>query len=151
VKAAAASVDHLEFCSQEDISLLKSSQTIPTILPGAAFFLSLQHPPARRMIDAGLPVAIASDYNPGSSPSGNMKLMCSIACIQYRLTPAEALNTATVNTAYSIRLHEEVGTITRGKLANLIVTHPMDSPAGLFYSFGTDSIEKVIINGQSIR
>lgn len=148
VECSAISVDHLEFCNEADMALLKNSGTMPTVLPGAAFFLSLPLPPARKMIDAGLPVAFASDYNPGSSPSGNMKLMMSMACIQYRLTPEEAINATTLNSAYAMQLQNQAGTITAGKLANLIITKEISSYGFLPYAFGSDLIDKVILNGQ---
>ena len=147
----AISVDHLEFCNQVDIELLKNSKTMPTILPGAALFLNLQLPPARKMIDAGLPVAFASDYNPGSSPSGNMKLMMSLACIQYKLTPEEAINSVTVNSAYAMGIENEVGTITLGKKANLIITKEISSYAFLPYAFGSQLIETIVIGGKLWR
>ncbi|MBA3664448.1 MAG: imidazolonepropionase [Bacteroidetes bacterium] len=148
VACGAISVDHLEFCSDADIELLKNSATMPTVLPGAAFFLNLPLPPARKMIDAGLPVAFASDYNPGSSPSGNMKLMMSMACIQYKLTPEEAINAVTLNTAYAMGLQNELGTITIGKKASLIITKEINSFGALPYAFGSDLIDKVILNGK---
>lgn len=151
VECGALSVDHLEFCSEADIELLKNSNTMPTVLPGAAFFLSLPLPPARKMIDAGLPVAFASDYNPGSSPSGNMKLMMSMACVQYRLNPEEALNAVTLNGAYAMGLSKEVGSIERGKLANLIITKPVSSLGFIPYAFGTETIETVLIKGTRIN
>ena len=148
VKCGAISVDHLEYCNDEDIRVLKNSATIPTILPGAALFLGLPLPPARKMIDAGLAVAFASDYNPGSSPSGNMKLMMSLACIQYHLTPEEAIHAVTLNSAYAMGLQHQVGSITPGKLANLIITKPVSSYGFLPYAFGTDLIDTVILNGK---
>lgn len=148
VACEAISVDHLEYCNDDDITLLKNSNTMPTILPGAALFLGLPLPPARKMIDAGLPVAFASDYNPGSSPSGNMKLMMSLACIQYRLTPEEAINAVTINTAYAMGLQNEVGSITVGKRANLIITKKISSYGFLPYAFGSDLIDTVILNGK---
>ncbi|MES2680325.1 MAG: imidazolonepropionase [Bacteroidota bacterium] len=148
LSCGAISVDHLEFCNDQDILSLKNAYTMPTILPGAAFFLGLPLPPARKMIDAGLPVAFASDYNPGSSPSGNMKLVMSMACIQYKLTPQEAFNAITVNSAYAMGLEKKVGTITRGKLANLVITNEISSLAYLPYAFGSHLINKVIINGK---
>lgn len=148
VECDAISVDHLEFCTEDDIQLLKNSNTMPTILPGAAFFLNLQLPPARKIIDNGLPLAFASDYNPGSSPSGNMKLMMSMACIQYKLTPEEAINAVTLNTAYAMGLQNEAGTITPGKRANLIITKEINSYGFLPYAFGSDLIDAVIINGK---
>jgi imidazolonepropionase len=143
----AISVDHLEFCNDDDIALLKNSNTMPTILPGAALFLNLPLPPARKMIDAGLAVAFASDYNPGSSPSGNMKLMMSLACIQYKLTPEEAINAITINSAYAMKLEKELGTISCGKQANLIITKEINSYGFLPYAFGSNLIDKVILNG----
>lgn len=148
VNCGAISVDHLEYCNDNDITLLKKSNTMPTILPGAAFFLSLPLPPARKMIDAGLPVAFASDYNPGSSPSGNMKLMLSMACIQYKLRPEEAINAVTINSAYAMGLQNQLGTITCGKLANLIITKEISSYGFLPYAFGSDLIDTVILNGK---
>jgi imidazolonepropionase len=148
VECGAISVDHLEFCSEDDIALLKKSKTMPTILPGAALFLNLQLPPARKMIDAGLPVAFASDYNPGSSPSGNMKLMMSLACIQYKLTPEEAIHAVTLNSAYAMGLEAQVGTITIGKAANLILTKEISSYSFLPYAFGSDLIERVYLKGK---
>lgn len=148
VECNAISADHLEFCSDDDIALMKKSDIMPTILPGAAFFLNLQLPPARKMIDAGLAVAFASDFNPGSSPSGNMKLMMSLACIQYKLTPEEAINATTINTAYAMNLQNEVGTITNGKLANLIITKEINNYGFLPYAFGSDLIDTIILNGK---
>jgi imidazolonepropionase len=148
VECGAISVDHLEFCNENDIALLKSSNTMPTILPGAVFFLNLQYPPVRKMIEAGLPVAFASDYNPGSSPTGNMKLILSMACIQYNLTPEEAINATTINTAFAINLEKQVGSITCGKVANLIITKPISSYAYLPYAFGSDLIDTIILNGK---
>jgi|ERR1035441_5607672 imidazolonepropionase len=147
VACNAISVDHLEFANENDIELLKNSSTMPTILPGAAFFLGLQNPPARMMIDAGLPIAIASDYNPGSSPSGNMNMMLSIACIQYKMTPEEAINASTINTAYAMDLSHTHGSISRGKAANVFITKEIPSYAFLPYSFATDLIETVILKG----
>jgi imidazolonepropionase len=148
VKTGAISVDHLEFIGEEEISLLKNSRTMPTLLPGAQFFLGLPHPPARKMIDAGLPVAVASDYNPGSCPSGNMNQMVNLCCINYKMTPEEAINAATINSAYAMGLCESHGSITIGKKANLIITKPISSVAMLPYSFGSNLIERVIINGK---
>jgi imidazolonepropionase len=147
LECEAISVDHLEYCTDDDIALLKNSYTMPTILPGAALFLSLPLPPARKMIDAGLAIAFASDYNPGSSPSGNMKLMMSLACIQYKLTPEEAINAITLNSAYAMKLEKEMGTISCGKLANVIITKEINSYGFLPYAFGSDLIDKVILNG----
>lgn len=147
VECKAISVDHLEFCNDNDIVLLKDSITMPTVLPGAAFFLNLPLPPARKMIDAGLPVAFASDYNPGSSPSGNMSFGLSMACIQYKLTPEEAINASTINSAYAMHLSDQVGSITAGKKANFFITKEINSYAFIPYSFANDLIESVYING----
>jgi imidazolonepropionase len=124
---------------------------MPTILPGAAFFLSLPQPPARKMIDAGLPVAIASDFNPGSSPSGNMNLMLSICCIQYKMTPEEAFNAATINSAYAMDLSKTHGSIAIGKQANVFITKEIPGYSFIPYSFGSNLIETVIINGKIIE
>lgn len=148
VKCKAISVDHLEYCNDNDIALLKASNTMPTVLPGAAFFLSLPLPPARKMIDAGLPVAFASDYNPGSSPSGNMNFMMSLGCIHYKLNPEEVINACTINSAYAMGVGELVGSITRGKKANIFITKPISSYGFIPYAFGSNLIETVIINGE---
>ena len=148
VACNAISVDHLEFANEDDIELLKHSETMPTILPGAQFFLKLQNPPARKMIDAGLPVAIASDYNPGSSPSGNMNFMLSLACINYKMTPEEAINAATINSAYAMDLSRTYGSICVGKKANIFITKEIPSYNFLPYSFANNLIETVILNGK---
>ncbi len=150
VKTNALSVDHLENIGSEEIDLLKNSTTMPTALPGAAFFLNLPFPPARQMIEAGLPIAIASDYNPGSSPSGNMQTMISLACIKMKMTPEEAFNAATLNTAAALELSHEVGSICVGKKANLFITKPIPSVAFIPYSFGTSYIGNIILNGNLI-
>lgn len=147
VTCGAISVDHLEFVGEREIEALKGSKTMPVILPGAAWFLNLPHPPARKMIDSGLPLAISSDYNPGSSPSGNMKLMQSIACVQYNLTPAEVINASTINSAYAMALARKTGAITRGLPANLILTKPIEHYNIMPYSFGSDLIDAVFIKG----
>ncbi len=148
IECGAISADHLEFVNDEDIALFKNSKTMPTILPGAAFFLSLPLPPARKMIDAGLPVAFASDYNPGSCPSGNMNFMMSLACIQYKLTPEEVINASTINSAYAMNLSAEVGSITVGKLANIFITKKINSYGFIPYSYANNLIETVIIKGK---
>lgn len=148
VECNAISVDHLEFVGEEEIKVLKNSQTMPTLLPGAAFFLGLPNPPARQMIDAGLPVAVASDYNPGSSPSGNMNLMISLLCIQYKMTPEEAIHAATINSAYAMDLSASHGSIAVGKKANVFITKEIPGYAYIPYSFGSNLIETVIINGE---
>ncbi|MGZ4064866.1 MAG: imidazolonepropionase, partial [Bacteroidia bacterium] len=151
VECGAISADHLEFINDEDIALLKDSRTMPTILPGAAFFLGLPLPPARKMIDAGLAVAFASDYNPGSCPSGNMNFMMSLGCISYKLTPEEAINAGTINSAYAMQVSEHIGSITPGKRANLIITKKINSYSFIPYSFATDHIDSVLINGKKFN
>ena len=148
VKMGALSVDHLEFTSQTQIDILKSSKTMPTLLPGTAFFLGLQYPPARKMIDSGLPIAIATDFNPGSCPSGNMGLTISLACIKMKMTPTEAINAATINGAYAMGLEKKMGLIEKGRIANLIITKQIPSINYIPYSMGENNINKVIINGK---
>jgi len=148
VKTGALSVDHLENIGEEEIELLRGTSTMPTALPGSAFFLDLPFPPARKMIDAGLPLAIASDYNPGSAPCGNMLWMISLACIKMKMTPEEAINAVTINTAYALELLSTLGSITKGKTANLFITKPIPSLAFIPYSFGGNLIEEVILKGQ---
>jgi imidazolonepropionase len=158
IKLNAVSLDHLETLTDEDIRLLSSPPSlegagrrpIATLLPTAAFFLRTSFPTARKLIDAGCAIALASDYNPGSSPSGNMNLVVSMACIQMKMLPEEAVNAATVNGAYAMELEKEVGSITVGKKANLIFTKPVPSLAYLPYSFGTSLVDKVMINGEFI-
>lgn len=150
VRAGAISVDHLENIGDEEIDVLLQSSTIPTALPGAAFFLGLPFPPARQMLNAGLPLAIASDYNPGSAPSGNMPLMVSIACIQMKLTPEEAFNAATINTAAALEISDMHGSITEGKVASVFITRPMPSVAYFPYAFGSQLIETVIVKGKIV-
>jgi imidazolonepropionase len=151
VKYNALSVDHLEFTGDAEISCLQDTETMPTILPGAAFFLNMVQSPARKMIDAGLPVAFASDFNPGSSPSGNMQLILSMACISYRLTPQEAINGTTINSAYAMELSEEYGSIARGKKANLFITKPIPSVEFMPYAYGSNKVERVILNGEIVK
>ena len=148
VKYGAISVDHLEQMGQAEIDCLKDSETMPTILPGCAFFLNLPLSPAREMIKNGLPVAMASDFNPGTSPSGNMQLVLSMASIRYRLTPEEGLNATTLNTAYAMGVSDELGSITRGKIANLIITQPMTQLEYMPYYYGANKVAKVILNGK---
>jgi imidazolonepropionase len=123
---------------------------MPTALPGAAFFLGLPFPPARQLISAGLPLAIASDYNPGSAPSGNMSFVIALACIRMKLTPEEAINAATMNTASALELQDRLGSVTKGKLANLFITRPIPSLAYIPYSFGTTLVDKVILKGNLV-
>jgi imidazolonepropionase len=148
VEAGALSVDHLEYVGDEEIKALLGSQTMPTLLPGAAFFLQLPNPPARAMIDAGLPVAVATDYNPGSSPCGNMNLMLSLCCVLFKMTPEEAINAATINTAYAMELTNTHGSICIGKQASIFITKEIPSYSYLPYAFGSNLIETVIINGE---
>lgn len=147
VRHRAVSVDHLEYTGEDEISALLQSQTMPTLLPGTAFFLRLPYAPARGMIDAGLPVALATDYNPGSSPSGRMSFVLSLACIHMNMLPEEALNAATLNSAKAMEVHREAGSITPGKLANLIITRKVPDLAYLPYCFGSDQVETVILRG----
>ncbi|MCC6461752.1 MAG: imidazolonepropionase [Saprospiraceae bacterium] len=144
----AVSVDHLECSGEAEIAALLGSQTLPTLLPGCAFFLGIPFPPARQMIDAGLPVVLASDYNPGSSPCGRMAFIVSLACVKMNMLPEEAINAATLNGAHALELEQEYGSICPGKKANLFITKPLNSLAQLPYSFGTDPVETVILNGK---
>ncbi len=150
VKTGALSVDHLENAGDEEIAALKGSTTMPTALPGAAFFLNLPYPPARKMINEGLPLAIASDFNPGSAPSGNMPLIISLACIGMKLTPEEAINAATINTAYALELAESHGRISRGAVANVFITKPVPGVAFLPYAFGSFLVDRVILKGKLV-
>lgn len=148
VKYNALSVDHLEYTGDEEIAALLGSETMPTILPGAAFFLGMVCAPARKMMDAGLPVALASDYNPGSCPSGNMQLVLAIGSVMYKMLTEEAVNATTVNTAYALGEHEQVGSITVGKRANFFITKPMDTIYFMSYGFGENKIEQHFLNGK---
>lgn len=150
VKHNALSVDHLECVGEAEIESLKGGSTMPTLLPGAAFFLGIQYQPARKIIDAGLPVCLATDYNPGSCPSGNVPLLLSIACTQLKMTPEEAVNAVTLNGAAAMELTSEMGTIKAGKKANLLVTSKMPSLAYLPYDYGNSNIAKVILNGREM-
>jgi imidazolonepropionase len=150
VKYNALSVDHLEYTGDSEIECLKESVTMPTILPGAAFFLELPHAPVRKMINAGLPVALASDFNPGSSPSGNMQFILSLGCIKYKMLPEEAINAVTINGAYAMGLSEEYGSIARGKIANLFITKQIPTYEFMPYAFGSNKVETMILNGQVV-
>ena len=150
IKQNAVSLDHLEIMTDQDVALLSGSATIGTLLPTAAFFLRMNYQPARTLIDNGAAIALASDYNPGSSPSGNMNLVVALSCIQMRMLPEEAINSATINGAYAMELQDDVGSITVGKRANLIFTKPIPSLAFLPYSFGSNLIDKVMLNGEWI-
>jgi len=151
VKYDALSVDHLELIDDKDIAALKDSTTMPVALPSCSYFLGIPYTPARKILDAGLPLALATDYNPGSTPSGNMNFVVATACIKMKLTPEEAINAATLNGAYAMGVENEVGSITIGKQANLIITKPINSYGVLPYSFGTNNIEQVYINGKKIN
>jgi len=146
VKHNARSVDHLEFVGEDELAVLKGGRTMPTLLPGASLFLGLTYAPARKMIEAGLPVALASDYNPGSSPSGNMELIMSLGIMQLKMLPTEVLNAVTLNGAYAMGIEKTHGSITPGKVANLIITIPIPGFGFMPYSYGTSQIQKVIIN-----
>lgn len=148
VKHNALSVDHLEELNKDDVKALKDSDTIPVALPGCSYFLSIPYTPARQLIDAGLPLAIATDYNPGSAPSGNMNFIVSAACVKLKMTPEEAINAATINGAYAMGISNLYGSITRGKKANLIITKPLNHYSEIPYAFAHNPVEQVIINGQ---
>ena len=148
IKHNAISVDHLECVDTPEIEALKNSSTIPTLLPGAAFFLGMHYQPARKMIDAGLPVCLATDYNPGSCPSGNVPLLLTIACTQMKMLPEEAINAVTLNGAAALELQDQLGTIAIGKKANLILSTPMSSAAYIPYDYGNNPVSQMIINGQ---
>ncbi len=150
VKHDAISVDHLEVLNEEDIDVLKNSKTMPVALPGCSYFLGIPYTPARKLIDSGLPLALATDYNPGSAPSGNMNFVVSTACIKMNMTPEEAINAATINGAYAMGISENYGSISKGKKANLIITKPIPSYNYLPYAFGENLIETVILNGKVI-
>lgn len=146
----AVSVDHLETMSGKDIEDLAASSTIGTLLPTAAFFLRMPYQPARELINSGCAISLASDYNPGSSPSGNMNLVVSLSCIQMKMLPEESINAATINAAYAMQVQDIAGSITVGKKANLIFTKPIPSLAYLPYSFGSNLIDKLMMNGEFI-
>lgn len=148
VKHHALSVDHLESMTEEEIEILMDSDTMPTILPGTSFFLNMPYGKGRKMIDAGLGIAIASDYNPGSTPSGDMKFVVSLACIKLRLLPNEAINAATINGAYAMGESAEYGSIAKGKVANFFITHPLPSLNFIPYAYTTPIIKTVVLNGE---
>ena len=150
VKYNALSVDHLEYTGAKEIACLLDTETMPTLLPGAAFFLGMPYAPVRKMIDAGLPVAMASDFNPGSSPSGNMQLILSMGCIKYRMLPEEAINAVTINSAYAMGVSEELGSIAVGKIANVFITKPIPSYEFMPYSYGSNKVETAILNGKVV-
>lgn len=151
VKHNALSVDHLEELNDDDIKSLKNSETMPVALPGCSFFLGIPYTPARKILDIGLPIALASDYNPGSAPSGNMNFIISLACIKMKMTPEEAINAATINGAYAMGVSKEYGSITIGKKANIILTKPMESYHQIPYEFGHNPIDKVMLNGKLLN
>ena len=150
VKHKALSVDHLEIVTDEDIEILKNSETMPVALPSCSYFISIPYTPARKMISAGLPLALASDFNPGTTPSGNMNFVVATACIKMKMTPEEAINAATINGAYAMGISATHGSITVGKKANLIITKELNSFYELPYAFGSNLIDQVILNGASI-
>ena len=150
IKLNAVSLDHLETMTEDDVKLLSKSNTIGTLLPTAAFFLRMQYQPARALIDAGCTIALASDFNPGSSPGGNMNFVVSLSCIQMKMLPEEAINAATINGACAMELGNELGSIAIGKKANLIFTKPIPSIAYLPYAFSSNLVDKVMINGKFV-
>ena len=150
VKYNALSVDHLEFTGDDEIEALLNSETMPTVLPGAAFFLGMLYAPVRKMMNAGLPIALASDFNPGSSPSGNMQFILSLACIKYKMTPEEAINATTINSAYAMGVSEELGSIAKGKIANVFISKPIPTYQFMPYAYGSNKVETVILNGKVI-
>lgn len=148
VKYNAISVDHLEYIGEEEINALLGSETMPTVLPGAAFFLNMPYSPVRKMIEAGLPVALASDYNPGSSPSGNMKFVMSLGCINYKMLPEEVINATTLNSAYAMGVQEEAGSIAVGKLANFYITTPLPGIEYIPYAYTANIVEATFLRGK---
>jgi len=150
VKYKALSVDHLEVMNNDDIDALKKSNTMPVALPSCSYFLGIPYTPARKIIDSGLPLALATDYNPGSTPSGDMNFVVSTACIKMKITPEEAINAATINGAYAMNLSKTHGSITKGKKANLIITKEIPSYGFLPYAFGSNLIDTVIIDGEKV-
>lgn len=150
VATGAVSVDHLETMGREEIDCLRGSNVMPTALPGAAFYLNMAYPPAREIVDEGLPIAIASDYNPGSAPSGNMELMMSLACIKMKLTPAEALNAVTINTASALELSSSHGSITVGKEGSVMITDKIPTLDFIPYAFGSRVVDQVVVRGKAI-
>ena len=151
VKHNALSVDHLELLDDTDIMTLKGSETIPVALPGCSYFLGIPYTPARKLIDSGLPLAIASDYNPGSAPSGNMNFIVGAACVKLKLSPEEAINAATINGAYAMGISNMYGSVTRGKKANFIISKPMNHYSEIPYQFAHNPVEQIIIHGQLLE
>jgi imidazolonepropionase len=150
VKNNALSVDHLEYTGEAEIECLKESDTMPVGLPNCSFFLGIPYAPGRKIIDAGLPFCLASDYNPGTSPNGRMSFVVSLGCVQMKLTPEEAINAATINGAYAIQLSDSHGSIAKGKTGNVLITKPLSSLAYIPYNFGSDSLDHVVVNGELI-
>ncbi|TDP61930.1 imidazolonepropionase [Flavobacterium dankookense] len=148
VKHNALTVDHLEIVTDEDIEVLKDTETMPVALPSCSFFISIPYTPARKMLNAGLPLALASDFNPGTTPSGNMNFVVATACIKMKMTPEEAINAATINGAYAMGISKTHGSITRGKKANLIITKPLHSFYEIPYCFGSNLVEQIILDGK---
>ncbi len=151
VKYNALSVDHLEFTGDEEIECLLNSETMPTVLPGAAFFLNMEYAPTRKMMDSGLPVCLASDFNPGSSPSGNMQLIMSMGCVLYRMLPEEVIHATTINGAYAMGVSEEMGSIARGKKANVYITKEIPTYQYMPYYYGSNKVETAILNGEVVK
>ena len=147
----ALSVDHLEVLTDEDLNILSKSDTMPVALPSCSFFLGIPYTNARKLIDANIPLAIASDYNPGSSPSGNMNFVVSLACIKMRMTPEEAINAATINAAHALNLSDKIGSISKGKIANFIITKPIKSYSSVPYAFADNYVEKVYLSGKEVQ
>lgn len=150
VKYDALSCDHLEYTGTAEIECLLHSNTMPTVLPGAAFFLNMAHAPVRQMMDAGLPVALASDYNPGSSPSPNMQLILSFACVNYRMLPEEAINATTINSGYAMGVSDQLGSICRGKKASFYITNPIPTYEYMPYAYGENKVGQVFIEGKRV-
>ena len=147
----ALSVDHLEVLTDEDLNILSKSDTMPVALPSCSFFLGIPYTNARKLIDANIPMAVASDYNPGSSPSGNMNFVVSLACIKMKMTPEEAINAATINAAHALNLSDKIGSISKGKMANFIITKPIKSYSSIPYAFADNCIEEVYLAGKETR
>ena len=150
VENNALSVDHLEVIEEKDIAVLKDSETMPVALPSCSFFLGIPYTDGKKIIKNGLPLALATDYNPGSTPSGNMNFVVSLACIRMKLTPEEAINAATINGAYAMNLSDELGSISKGKLANFVLTKPISSYNFIPYNFGSHCIEQTYIKGKEV-
>ncbi|MBP1673215.1 MAG: imidazolonepropionase [Bacteroidetes bacterium] len=151
VKYNALSVDHLEYTGDDEIEALLNTETMPTFLPGAAFFLGMIYGPVRKMMDAGLPIALASDFNPGSSPSGNMQLILSMGCVNYKMLPEEAINATTLNSAYAMGVSDVAGSIAKGKYANFFITKPIPTVEFMPYSYGSDKVEQPFLKGKRVN